>query len=70
MLNKDSVYNMFILLKNRFIASDYAYKQEYTIKQRKTYIALKQGTKIDPWLYKLKTLYNECKQLNILNINN
>jgi hypothetical protein len=30
-LNKDSVYNMLILLKNRFVALDYAYKQKYTI---------------------------------------
>jgi hypothetical protein len=30
-LNKDSVYDMLVLLKNRFVALDYARKQEYTI---------------------------------------
>jgi hypothetical protein len=30
-LNKDSVYDMLISLKNRFAASDYARKQEYTM---------------------------------------
>ena len=30
-LNKDSVYNILVLLKNQFAASDYTYKQEYTI---------------------------------------
>jgi hypothetical protein len=48
MLNKDLVYNMLILLKNRFAALDYAYKQEYIIEWKKTCIALKQGTEIDP----------------------
>jgi hypothetical protein len=52
---------MLILLKNRFVALDYARKQEYTIEWRKTCIAPKQGTEINPWLYKLETLYNECK---------
>jgi hypothetical protein len=37
---------------------------------RKTYIAPKWGTEIDPWLYKLEMLYNECKQLNIPNVDN
>jgi hypothetical protein len=32
---------------------------------RKTCIALKRGMEIDPWLCKLKTLYDECKQLDI-----
>jgi hypothetical protein len=52
---------MLVFLKNRFAALDYAQKQEYTIKWKKTYIAPKQGTKINHWLQKLKTLYNECK---------
>jgi hypothetical protein len=30
-LNKDSVYDMLVLLKNQFTASDYARKQKYTI---------------------------------------
>jgi hypothetical protein len=64
-LNKDSVYDMLILLKNRFAASDYARKQEYTMEWRKTCVAPKRGTEIDPWLRKLKTLYDECKQLDI-----
>ena len=59
---------MLISLKNQFAALDYARKQEYIIKQRKTYITLKRGTKIDPWLYKLETLYDECKQLNISDV--
>ena len=49
---------------------DYARKQEYTMEWRKTYIALKRGTEIDPWLSKLEMLYDECKQLNIPNVNN
>ena len=64
-LNKDSVYNMLISLKNRFIALDYAHKQEYTMEWRKTCVAPKRGTEIDPWLRKLETLYDECKQLDI-----
>jgi len=60
-LNKDLVYNMLVLLKNRFAASDYARKQEYTMEWKKTCVALKRGTKINPWLCKLETLYNECK---------
>jgi hypothetical protein len=60
-LNKDSVYDMLISLKNRFAASDYARKQEYTMEWRKTCVALKRGTEIDPWLCKLETLYDECK---------
>ena len=59
---------MLVLLKNQFIALDYAYKQEYIIEQRKTYIAPKRGTKINPWLYKLKMLYNEYKQLDISDV--
>ena len=60
---------MLVSLKNRFAASDYTCKQEYTIEWRKTCIAPKRGTKIDPWLYKLETLYNKYKQLDIPNIN-
>jgi hypothetical protein len=61
---------MLVLLKNRFAASDYARKQEYTIEWRKTYVAPKRGTEIDPWLRKLETLYDECKQLDIPNVDN
>ena len=68
MLNKNSVYNILVLLKNQFAALDYAHKQEYTMEWRKTYVALKRGIKIDPWLHKLETPYNECKQLNIPNV--
>jgi hypothetical protein len=64
-LGKESVYNMLVSLKNRFAASDYARKQEYTMEWKKTCIAPKRGTEIDHWLQKLKTLYNECKQLDI-----
>ena len=64
-LEKDSVYDILISLKNRFVASDYARKQEYTIEWKKTCVALKRGTEIDPWLDKLETLYDEYKQLDI-----
>jgi hypothetical protein len=47
-LNKDLVYDMLVLLKNWFAALDYACKQEYTIKWRKTCVAPKWGTEIDP----------------------
>ena len=58
-LNKDLVYDMLVLLKNRFAALDYARKQEYTMEQRKTCVAPARGTEIDPWLRKLETLYDE-----------
>jgi hypothetical protein len=35
---------------------------------RKTCVAPKWGTEIDPWLRKLETLYDECKQLDIPDI--
>ena len=64
-LGKESVYDMLVSLKNRFAASDYARKQEYTMEWKKTCVAPKRGTEIDPWLGKLETLYDECKQLDI-----
>ena len=38
------------------------------MEQRKTCVAPKRGTEIDPWLCKLETLYDECKQLDIPDI--
>jgi hypothetical protein len=67
-LGKESVYDMLVSLKNRFAASDYARKQEYIMEWKKTCVTPKQGTKINHWLQKLETLYDECKQLDISDV--
>jgi hypothetical protein len=59
------VYDILVALKERFAPTDYARKQEYTIEWRKICASPKRGTDIDNWLQRLETLYDECKTLNI-----